>query len=355
MRALLIGVALVLLAGLIWYAIPSPAAPETPPAGRSEAPPGMVWIPGGRFRMGGNDPLSHPNEGPVHEVEVTGFYIDVHEVTNAQFQAFVEATGHRTTAETVPSLEEIMAQVAPGTPPPDPSVLVPGSLLFTMSAGVVPLDNLAGWWKWQEGTQWRHPEGPGSTLDGLEQHPVVHISWHDAMAYCAWAGKRLPTEAEWEYAARGGLDGQPNVWGAAPLDEAAPVCNTWQGPFPYENTLADGFLRTAPVGSYAANGWGLVDMAGNVWEWCSDWYAADQYVRLARNEVCCDPQGPDAGWNPAEPYAQGRVTKGGSFLCSDSYCASYRPSARRGTPPDTGTSHIGFRCVMTKEMWQQVP
>ena len=303
----------------------------------AETPEGMVWIPGGEFTMGSEHPEAWPNEAPEHRVRVDGFWMDTHEVTNAEFAEFVEETGHVTTAEVAPSLEEIMAQAPPGTPPPPEELLVPGSLVFVMPDG----NGAPGEWRWVPGADWRHPEGPGSSIEERMDHPVVHVSWEDAAAYAEWAGKRLPTEAEREYAARGGLEGKRFVWGDEPPTDTRIFANIWQGRFPLENTAADGQERTAPAGSFEPNGYGLYDMAGNVWEWCADWYRPDWHAQKAGEEVVENPQGPSASEGP-EPQ---RVIKGGSFLCHASYCASYRPSARQGQAIDTGTSHVGFRCV----------
>lgn len=309
-------------------------------------PPGMVWIPAGEFVMGtaGNTP--HRNEQPAHRVRLDGFFMDEHEVTNAQFRSFVEATKYVTTAEVAPDWEQMRKQLPPRTEKPSADKLVPASMIFTPPAEEVPTDNAAQWWRWVPGANWRHPEGPGSDLTGRDDHPVVHVSWDDATAYAAWAGKRLPTEAEWEYAARGGLAGKRFMWGdEAPTETDGTKANIWQGRFPNRNTKADGWDRTAPVKSYAPNGYGLYDMAGNVWEWCSDWYRADAYGN--RSGVTVNPRGPADFWDPSEPLAPKRVTRGGSFLCHVAYCESYRPAARRGTSTDSGMSHLGFRCVVS--------
>ena len=299
----------------------------------------MVWIPGGEFTMGSEHLEAWANEGPEHRVRVDGFWMDSHEVTNAAFAEFVEATGYVTTAEQTPRLEDIVAQSPAGAPPPPPEMLVPGSLVF-----IAPEDGAGGvasWWHWTPGANWRHPEGPGSLIADRMDHPVVHVSWEDANAYAAWAGKRLPTEAEWEYAARGGLEGELFVWGNTPPSDTAIFANIWQGRFPVSNLAKDGYEGTAPVGSFDANGYGLHDMAGNVWEWCADWYRANWHERKAASGTVENPQGPSSSFG-AEPQ---RVLKGGSFLCHASYCSSYRPSARQGQAVDTGTSHVGFRCV----------
>jgi formylglycine-generating enzyme required for sulfatase activity len=301
----------------------------------AEIPAGMSLIPGGTLLMGSNDAESRANERPRHTVAVAAFLIDTHAVTNAQFAAFVAATGYRTTAERAPDWEELRRQLPPGTPRPDPSVLVAGSLVFTATAGPVDRRDPSAWWRWMPGADWRHPEGPPSTIAGREQHPVVQVSWHDAVAYAAWAGKRLPSEAEWEYAARGGLSEQPYAWGAVFRPAGRAMANTWDGSFPYRNTGDDGFVGTAPVGSFPANGYGLFDMGGNVWNWCADAYAPYAGAETAITAACHA--------NPATAFE--RVTKGGSFLCHADYCASYRPAARRGTPADTGMAHIGFRCA----------
>jgi formylglycine-generating enzyme required for sulfatase activity len=311
-------------------------------------PPGMGWIPGGEFTMGTDSDLGWPAERPAHRVRVDGFWMDETEVTNAQFRAFVEATGYVTTAEKTPDLKEIMRQLPPGTDPPPPEKLVPGSLVFTPTDGPVPLDDPSRWWKWTPGADWRHPAGPDSSIRGREDHPVVHVCWDDAVAYAKWAGKRLPTEAEWEFAARGGLDGQPYVWGDKPFSESKAQCNIWQGDFPYRNTAEDGHERTAPVKSYAPNGYGLYDMAGNVWEWCADWYDSGLYRRRAGGGVTVNPRGPEKSSDPVNPFTPQRVHRGGSFLCNDCYCSSYRPSARRGCSPDSSASHVGFRCARTR-------
>lgn len=313
---------------------------------------GMVWIPGGVFRMGSTDPLARPDESPVHTVQVGGFWMDATEVTNAQFSAFVEATGYKTVAERPVDWEVLKTQVPPGTPKPPDEMLQPGSLVFTPPDHPVDLRRFDQWWTWTHGADWKHPAGPGSSIEGLDNHPVVHIAYDDAAAYAEWAGKRLPTEAEWEFAARGGLDGAVNTWGDEPVDPAR--CNTWQGHFPDVNTREDGYEGSAPVGTFPPNGYGLYDMAGNVWEWCSDLYRPDTYAfrieGLGRDAVIDNPRGPDSSLDPRAPLSPvSRVHRGGSFLCNDSYCASYRPSARMAASPDSALVHLGFRCVRDAE------
>ena len=321
--------------------------PDTRPEGPTPA--GMVWIPGGEFTMGSNDAeLAWPEEQPAHRVRVHGFWMDTTEVTNTQFAAFVEATGYVTDAEKAPVLEEIMAQVPPGTPPPKPEDLVPGSLVFNPVGKALGDCRALEWWSWTHGADWLHPEGPDSDIATRMDHPVVQVSWNDAVAYCAWAGKRLPTEAEWERAARGGVDDAPYVWGNGAPTDTLVKCNSWQGAFPQKNTAVDGYVRTAPVGHFAPNGFGLYDMAGNTWEWCSDWLDMTLYQKRAGAQVV-DPQGPEKSFDPERRYEPLRAQRGGSFLCHDTYCWRYRPSARQGSTPESGMSHVGFRCVKDAE------
>ena len=313
----------------------------------------MLWIAGGEFVMGSTDALARPDESPKHKVKVDGFWMDATEVTNAQFGAFVAATGYKTIAERPVDWNELKKQVPEGTPKPPDEVLVPGSLVFTPPAAGQLAEDYTSWWAWTPGANWRHPQGPTSSIDGKDTVPVVQIAFDDAVAYCKWAGKRLPTEAQWEFAARGGLAEKMNAWGDEPVDPGAGKpwrCNIWQGDFPRKNTNDDGFERAAPVKSFPPNGFGLFDMAGNVWEWCADFYADNTYAVVARaageGGVALNPKGPTRSRDPRNPDApESRVHRGGSFLCNDSYCASYRPSARMASPPDTALEHLGFRCV----------
>jgi formylglycine-generating enzyme len=306
--------------------------------------PEMVRIPGGEFIMGGHGRFVRPDELPLHRVRLDDFWISRTPVTNDEFARFVKETGYVTTAERAPTAEELLKNAPPGTPPPPEEFLVAASLVFRPSEHPVPLNNPLLWWEWKAGADWHHPEGPDSSIEGRGDHPAVHVSWFDAQAYCKWAGGRLPTEAEWEYAARGGLNRQENVWGGEPV--SAERCNIWQGTFPASNSEADGFYSTSPVRQFEPNGYGLYDMAGNVWEWVGDWYRPDTYARNATNSVTVNPTGPDSGFDPMEPYTSKRVTRGGSFLCNDDYCSGYRPSARMKTSPDTSLLHTGFRCVV---------
>ena len=318
-----------------------------------EAPEGMVWIPGGIFNQGAvpQDKMAMSHEKPQHPVSVDGFFMDITEVTNAQFSKFVEETGYVTVAERAIDWEEMKNQLPPGTLKPHDSVLQPGSLLFKKTNSSVPnLYDFSQWWRWTIGANWKHPNGKVSNIEGKENYPVVHISNKDALAYCEWAGRRLPTEAEWEYAARGGQNNTIYFWG----DERSKLyqmANSWEGEFPVNNTLEDGYERLAPVKSYPANSFGLYDIAGNVWEWTNDWYNIKYYEELAsQNKTINNPLGADTAYNPNNPYIKEKVIKGGSFLCSDSYCASYRVSSRMATDTDSAQEHLGFRTVATPDM-----
>ena len=304
---------------------------------------GMVWIAAGSFMMGADNKQASEDEYPKHKVTLDGFWMDATEVTNAQFQQFVKATGYITTAERKPDWQELKKQLPPGTPKPDDSQLVPASLVFTPPNHAIDLNDYGQWWSWTKGASWKHPHGPASDIKGKENYPVVHISWYDAQAYCKWAGKRLPTEAEWEYAARGGWANAIYPWGNEPVDAGGPRANSWQGHFPDKNTVADKFYYTAPVKSFPANGYGLYDMAGNVWEWCSDYYHHTYYKTVAAGVK--NPPGPAQSLDPDEPYAKKRVIRGGSFLCNDSYCSGYRVARRMKSTEDSGMEHVGFRCL----------
>lgn len=305
---------------------------------------GMVLIPGGTFMMGGDNEQAANDEYPKHAVQVNAFWMDETEVTNAQFEKFVAATGYVTTAEQKPDWEVLQKTVPPGTPKPPDSVLVAASLVFHQTDGPVNLNNYNAWWQWVHGANWRHPQGPGSSIKGKENEPVTQVSWYDAVAYCKWAGKRLPTEAEWEYAARGGLKNNIYPWGNEHINAGKPKANSWEGEFPYKNLQVDGYVKVAPVKSYAPNRYGLYDMAGNVWEWCSDWYDASYYKTLS-NGVAVNPKGPEKSFDPDDPYTPKKSLRGGSFLCNDSYCSGYRVARRMKSSADTGLEHTGFRCV----------
>jgi formylglycine-generating enzyme required for sulfatase activity len=300
----------------------------------------MVWIPAGTFQMGSD--RHYTEERPVHRVEVDGFWMDRHPVTNAEFARFVADSGHVTFAELPPDPSHY-----PGT---QPGTLFAGSLVFLKPAGPVDLGNLKHWWHFTRGAMWRRPKGRGSSLSGLDDHPVVHVTFSDAEAYAKWAGKELPTEAEWEFAARGGLDGAEFAWGDELHPGGREMANTWQGEFPWQNFCDDGYEGTSPVGTFDANGYDLHDMIGNVWEWTSDWYRAAHDPDQPK--ACCVPRNPrgpalEASYDPDMPSVRipRKVLKGGSHLCAYNYCRRYRPAARHPEPVDTSTSHIGFRCI----------
>ena len=303
----------------------------------------MVLIPGGVFSMGG-DGDGWKDEFPKHKVEIDSFWMDINEVTNNQFLEFVNSTGYITTAERNIDWNQMKKDLPPNTPKPDDSYLVPSSLVFFPTSGAVNLNDVSQWWKFINGANWRQPQGPGSNIDGKGNHPVVHVSWYDAIAYCEWAGSRLPTEAEWEYASRGGIIDATFSWGNEDLDEGKLKANTWNGNFPYYNSKDDGFIYTADVRSFEPNGYGLFDMSGNVWEWCSDWYDENYYYSVSEI-LSINPQGPPKSYDSNEPYAQKKVSRGGSFLCHKSYCTGYRNSMRMKSTPDTSSMHTGFRTV----------
>lgn len=305
---------------------------------------GMALIPAGSYDMGGDNNQAGEDEYPKHRVSVDAFYMDITEVTNAQFQKFVDATGYITTAERKPNWDELKKTVPPGTPKPHDSLLVAASLVFSPTSGPVNLNDFSQWWRWVKGADWKHPQGINSNIKGKDNFPVVHVSWDDAIAYCKWAGKRLPTEAEWEWAARGSLINNIYPWGNEQVNIGIPKTNSWEGKFPYLNEQKDRFVKVAPVKSFRSNNYGLYDMAGNVWEWCSDWYDYDYYKSLVGRESK-NPQGPTRSHDPDDPYTPKRSLKGGSFLCNDSYCSGYRVARRMKSSPDTGLEHTGFRCV----------
>lgn len=328
----------------LWPKNPVGLAAATPV--NSKGTEGMVWIPAGQFEMGIDreydslcDSPGLTNDAlPIHPVYVDGFWIDATEVTNAQFEEFVNATGYITIAERTPTQEEF-----PTAPPEN---LVAGSTVFTPPSQPVPLDTHFRWWSYIPGANWRHPLGPDSNLVGRENYPVVQIAYPDAEAYASWAGKRLPTEAEWEYAARGGKAGQLYPWGEELTPGGKFQANIFQGHFPVNDTAEDGYAGIAPVAQFPPNGYGLYDVSGNVWEWCSDWYRPDYYATLARlDQVAWNPQGPGSPYDPAEPTEKKRVHRGGSFLCTSQYCTRYMLGTRGKGEITTGSNHTGFRCV----------
>jgi sulfatase modifying factor 1 len=329
--------------GVFQQTIPNEASPPGP------VPEGMVWIPGGRFSMGAADPYGNDRNDvgmqatndsrPIHPVYVDGFWMDKTEVTNRQFARFVEVTGYITVAERKPRPEDF-----PGAPPEN---LVAGSVVFTPPNHPVPLNNHFQWWSYIKGANWRQPYGPGTSLEGRDDYPVIHVAYEDAEAYARWAGKRLPTEAEWEFAARGGLNGKIYPWGNAFHKNGQWMANVHQGHFPNEDTGDDQYMGISPVAQFPPNDYGLYDVAGNVWEWTSDWYRPDYYARLALAEkVAYNPQGPESSYDPVEPNQMKRVHRGGSFLCTNQYCSRYMVGTRGKGEVSTGTNHLGFRCVM---------
>ncbi|HMS32772.1 MAG TPA: formylglycine-generating enzyme family protein [Ignavibacteria bacterium] len=307
----------------------------------------MIKIPGGKFLMGSEN--FYPEEKPVHEVTVDGFWMDKYEVTNEQYEKFVNETGYVTVAERPLAPEDY--------PTVDPTLLVPGALVFHKTTGPVNLNDYHNWWRWVPGTCWNHPKGPDSSIKGRENYPVVHIAYEDAEAYAEWIGKELPSEAEWEFAARGGLEEMNFTWGQMDLQLQTPLANTWQGEFPYQNLLIDEYEGSSPVGSFQPNGYGLFDMAGNVWEWTSDWYVAHLDDSANEFKSCCTPAvnprvtSPGGSYDVRQPLIKipRKVVKGGSHLCAPNYCLRYRPAARQPQMIDTGMSHIGFRCIVRKK------
>lgn len=313
---------------------------------KSVAHKGMVWIPGGEFTMGTDEEEAYPAEKPAHRVKVDGFWMDETEVTNEQFKKFVDATGYVTVAEKKPEWEQLKKQLPPGSSPPPEENLVPGSLVFTPPSYAVSLDDYSQWWSFRPDANWKQPDGPGSTIEGKSNHPVVHIAYDDAIAFAAWAGKRLPTEAEWEFASRGGVDSERYSWGKEYRPQGKYMANTFQGVFPGTNDGEDGFTGSSPVKTFPPNRYGLYDIIGNAWEWTSDYFDANYYGELAKSRLTVNPKGATKPYDPNEPFAEKRVTRGGSFLCATNYCVNFRPSARQGTTFDSGMSHVSFRCVL---------
>jgi formylglycine-generating enzyme required for sulfatase activity len=342
-----------------WTRLSTPSKPAPPRIVQGDGvkgPAGMMWVPAGEFLMGSDHKLAQANERPAHRVKVAGFWMDRHHVTNAEFRRFVDATGYVTTAERKPDWETLKVQVPPNTPKPPDSDLVPGAMVFVGTEHEVPLGDYSQWWRYVPGADWKHPRGPGSNIDGKDDHPVVQVSYEDAQAYAKWAGKRLPTEAEWEFAARGGLEQATYAWG----DEFEPkMLNFWDTkarPFPVVSPKAGGATGTSPAETFPPNGYGLYDMTGNAWQWVADWYRADYFRMQAGFKLVENPEGPGNSYDPDDravpANAPRRVIRGGSFLCNVDYCLSYRPSARRGNDPYNPMSHIGFRLVMSNKDWE---
>ncbi|HZP23050.1 MAG TPA: formylglycine-generating enzyme family protein [Terriglobales bacterium] len=359
-QVLLFAAVLSVCTGVLWASPASdssarsfgPTVPNRTPA-PGPPPAGMAWIPGGEFSMGANDPPNMDPVGmqatddarPIHRVYVDGFFMDKSDVTNAEFARFVKATGYVTVAERKPRAEDY-----PGA---RPELLVAGSMVFAPPDRPVPLSDFTQWWSYVPGANWRHPLGPGSDIAGKDSYPVVQVAYEDAQAYAKWAGKRLPTEAEWEFAARGGLAGKPFVWGDSFRPGGKWMANTHQGHFPDRDTGEDGYVGIAPAEKYPPNRYGLYDMAGNVWQWTSDWYRPDYYQQLAAaGSVARNPQGPGSSYDPSEPGDRKKVQRGGSFLCTDQYCSRYIVGTRGKGEVSTGANHLGFRCVMTREEYE---
>jgi formylglycine-generating enzyme len=352
------------VAGILGYAIAAwtGASPQRAPrpgvviGDGVRGPLDMAWIPGGEFLMGSDHELAQSNERPTHKVRVHGFWMDRTHVTNAQFRAFVTATGYATTAERKPDWDTLRVQLPEGTPRPPDEALIPGALVFIGTEQPVELRDVSQWWTFVPGANWKAPRGPGSNVEGKDDHPVVQVSYEDVLAYAKWVGKRLPTEAEWEFAARGGLEQATYTWGEEYQPGGEPMANVWdpsrQGRFPVVSPKAGGAVGTLRVGTFPPNGYGLVDMTGNAWQWTADWYRSDYFERQKQQSgdaVIADPRGPEDSWDPEDQLAIAsaprRVIRGGSFLCNSDYCLSYRPSARRGNDPFNPMNHIGFRLV----------
>lgn len=317
-------------------------------------PAGMAWIPSGVFMMGSDSRMAQANEKPAHQVRVDGFWMDITHITNDQFAQFVRETSYVTTAERKPDWETIRTQLPPDVPKPPDEFLVPGAMVFVGTEGPTNLQAYWNWWRYVPGAYWRRPQGPGSSIEGKGDHPVVQVSYEDATAYAKWAGKRLPTEAEWEYAARGGLEQATYVWGDELMPDGRQMANYWDGTrpsFPVVSPEAGGAVGTQAAGTFPPNGYGLYDMTGNAWQWVSDWYRADYFAMQSKRggQPIVNPTGPAESFDPSQPgvpaNAPKRVIRGGSFLCNESYCLSYRPSARQGSDPHSPMSHVGFRLV----------
>ncbi|MBV6274009.1 formylglycine-generating enzyme family protein [Alcaligenaceae bacterium CGII-47] len=353
------GVLLAAAGATAWYragAVVPPAAPLIIIGdGTAATPKDMAWIPPGVFQMGSDSKLAQRNEKPAYPVRVDGFWMDVTHITNDQFAEFVRQTAYQTTAELKPDWDTIRVQLPPGIPKPSDEVLVPGAMVFVGTSAPVNLSDYSQWWRYVPGANWRHPQGPGSTIEGMGEHPVVQVSYADVQAYAQWAGKRMPTEAEWEYAARGGLEQATYVWGDELMPDGKPMANYWdtgQGTFPVVSPQAGGAAGTLPVMSFPANGYGLYDMTGNAWQWVADRYRVDYFAQqavAARSQPIDNPLGPEQSYDPSDPGvpsdAPKRVIRGGSFLCNESYCLAYRPSARQAADPYSPMSHVGFRLV----------
>lgn len=313
-------------------------------ASKNQSPADMAWIPAGTFMMGGNDPEMKEDELPQHPVKLSGFYMDITEVTNQEFAKFVANTHYVTTAEQPVNWDELKKQLPPNTPKPSAETLAPGSLVFMPPNHPIPLNKPNQWWKWVNGANWRHPLGANSRVFGND-HPVVHVSWYDANAYCKAMGKRLPTEAEREWASRGGLNNKPFPWGDEHVDTGKRKANTWQGNFPNQNTLDDHYYWTSPVKAFPPNGYGLYDMAGNVWQWTADLYDANYFAALKTKGLAINPKGSQKYDDPDEVGVKKYVLRGGSFLCNKSYCSGYRVSSRMRSSPDSSLINVGFRCA----------
>lgn len=354
----LVVVASIVVALLIYSQVDGPPPIVTPVVIQSDgknAPLNMVWVPGGEFLMGSEYKKAMANEKPVHRVNISGFWMDKTHVTNDQFAEFIKATNYLTTAEQIPSWDTIKVQLPPGIPKPPASVLVPGAMVFVGTQDEVSLNDYSQWWAYVPGANWRHPNGPESNIKGKGNHPVVQVSYQDALEYAEWVGKRLPSEAEWEFAARGGLNQATYAWGDQLESDGKIPANIWdvkKQTFPVISPKAGGAVSTSAVKTYPKNGYGLYDMTGNAWQWVSDWYRFDYFaiqVRQNGDNLIINPRGPNQSYDPTEPgvpsNAPKRVIRGGSFLCNESYCQSYRPSARRGSDPYSPMSHLGFRLV----------